>query len=82
MAREDAQESRYCSQALRLVPDDPVELMAYYMKMNITGADISPEELAALCEEVTAEEVAEIARGAQLDAVYFLSGEAEEAEEE
>ena len=73
---------RYCSQALRLVPDDPVELMAYYMKMNITGADISPEELAALCEEVTAEEVAAIARGAQLDAVYFLSGEDEEAEEE
>ena len=56
--------------------------MAYYMKMNITGADISPEELAALCEEVTAEEVAAIARGAQLDAVYFLSGEDEEAEEE
>ena len=71
----------YCAQALRLVPDDPVELMMYYMRMNVTGAEISPEELAAACEGVTAEEVAFIARGCEFDTIYFLSGEDVEGEE-
>ena len=70
---------RYCSQALRLVVDDPVELMMHYLKMNIIGAEISPEELAAACEGVTAGEIAEIAAGTDCDAIYFLSGEDEEA---
>lgn len=65
---------RYCSLALRLVPDDPVELMMHYMKMNIIGAEISPEELAAACEDVSAESVAGIAAGTELDTVYFLHG--------
>ena len=73
---------RYCAQALRLAADDPVELMMYYLKMNITGEEIAPDELAALCEGVSAGEVAEIARSCELDAVYFLSGEDEEAETE
>ena len=73
---------RYCAQALRLAADDPVELMMYYLKMNITGEEIAPDELAALCEGVSAGEVAEIARSCELDAVYFLSGEDEEAEAE
>lgn len=65
----------YCAQALRLVADDPIELMMYRLRMNVTGADIAPDELAALCEEVSAASVAEIAASAELDAVYFLSGE-------
>ena len=65
----------YCAEALRLVADDPVELMMYYLRMNVTGADIAPDELAELCEEVSAEEIAAIAAGTELDAVYFLSGE-------
>ena len=73
---------RYCAQALRLAADDPVELMMYYLKMNITGEEIAPDELAALCEGVSAGEVAEIARSCELDAVYFLSGEDEEVEAE
>ena len=72
---------RYCSSALRLVPDDPVELVMYYLKMNITGAELSPEELAAECEAVTAEKVARIASGTECDTIYFLSGEDGEAEE-
>ena len=35
-------------------------------------------DMAALMEEVTAEEVTEIARGVELDAVYFLKGESPE----
>ena len=49
--------------------------MMYYLRMNVTGADIAPDELAELCEEVSAEEIAAIAAGTELDAVYFLSGE-------
>lgn len=78
---ELAAAQRYCAQALRLVPDDPVELMMHYLKMNIIGADISPEELAAACEGVTAGEVAGIARGTECDAIYFLSGEYADGEE-
>ncbi len=70
---------KYCTEALRLVPDDPVELMMYYLKMNITGEEVSPEELAAACGRVTAADVAGIAAGVELDAVYFLSGEDGEA---
>ncbi len=70
----------YCAQALRLVVDDPVELMMYRLRMNVTGADIAPDELAALCEEVSAESVADIAASTELDAVYFLSGEEDVAE--
>lgn len=70
----------YCAQALRLIVDDPIELMMYRLRMNVTGADIAPDELAALCEEVSAESVADIAASTELDAVYFLSGEEDVAE--
>ena len=74
---------RYCAQALRLVPDDPVELTMYCMRSNITGEDATPDDLAAVCEYVTADEVINIARSCELDTIYFLSGEDdEEAEEE
>ena len=73
---------RYCAQALRLVPDDPVELTMYCLRMNVTGADATPYELAAACECVTADEVVDIARSCEPDAIYFLSGEDEEEAEE
>lgn len=72
---------RYCASALRLAMDDPVELMMYQLRMNISGLEIAPDELAALCEEVRAEEVAAIAASTELDTIYFLSG-ADEKEAE
>ena len=39
------------------------------------GEDAAPDDLAARALEVTGETVAEIARGVELDAVYFLKGE-------
>ena len=78
---ELAAAKEYCASALRLMSDDPVELLLHTLKMNAVGEEIAPDELAAACEYVTAEEVAAIARGCELDAVYFLSGEdGEEAE--
>ena len=83
ISREELAAARsYCANALRLVPDDSVELMMHYLKMSIIGAEIAPDELAAACEEVTAEEVAAIAGGCELDTVYFLSGEDDEEAEE
>ena len=73
---------RYCAQALRLMRDDPVELMMYCLRMNITGAEISPDELAAACEGVTADEAAAIAQSCECDAIYFLSGEDADGEED
>ena len=42
--------------------------------MAVTGAELSPDELAELCGRVTPGSVADIAAGAELDAVYFLGG--------
>ena len=50
----------------------------FYLNQTLKGLDASPMDMAALMEEVTAEEVTEIARGVELDAVYFLKGESPE----
>ena len=61
--------------ALRTIPDDPFALENFYLRQTVQGLDASPMDLAALVESVTADEVVEIARGVELDAVYFLKGE-------
>ncbi len=60
---------------LRTIPDDPFAMENFYLHQTVQGLDASPMDLAALVESVTAEEVVEIARGVELDAVYFLKGE-------
>ncbi len=64
--------------AMRTVPDSPAALEDFYLNQTVKGLDASPMDMAALMEEVTAEEVTEIARGVELDAVYFLKGESPE----
>ena len=68
---------RSVSNALRAMADSPLSLESHYLTQAIQGQDASPADMAALVEDVTAEEVAGIARGVELDAVYFLKGEAE-----
>jgi len=53
-------------------------LEEYYLNQNILGQAGEPDELAVLCESVTKDEVVEIARGVQCDAVYFLRGGGDE----
>lgn len=65
---------RSCSAALRAVEDDPFALEAYWLAMNLAGAEIQPSELAAACELVTAGEAADIARSCELDAEFYLCG--------
>ena len=59
--------------------DSPYYLADFHLRETVQGADASPDDLAALAECVTAEEVAAIARGVELDAVYFLRGEEDDA---
>ncbi len=60
---------------LRSLCDSQGELEGFYLAQALDGPDCSPLELAALCESVTAEELAEIARGVDCDMIYFLKGD-------
>jgi predicted Zn-dependent peptidase len=64
--------------AMRTVPDSPAALEGFYLAQAVKGLDASPMDMAALMEDVTAEQVVDIARGVELDAVFFLRGEAGE----
>ena len=59
---------------LRSLMDSQGELEGFYLSRALKGEDYSPLDLAALVEEVTKEQVAEIARGVECDLVYFLKG--------
>ncbi len=62
--------------SIRSALDDPMGLESLYLDRTILGARATMGELAALCEEVTAEELAAVARSARLSHTYFLtSGE-------
>ena len=68
---------------LRALMDSPGALESFYLNQTLLGLDYGPLELASLCEGVTAEDVQAIARGVELDTVYFLCrGEDEEDDEE
>ena len=60
---------------LRSVPDNPAALEDFTLRQTVQGLDASPLDIAALAEGVTVQDVVEIARGVELDAVYFLRGE-------
>ncbi len=58
--------------------DRPFSILDFTLSQIIRGLDYNPEELAELVEEVTREEVIEIASGVECDAVYFLKGNGKE----
>ena len=62
--------------------DDPAALEKFWLEQNLLGLDYGPEELAALAEDVSREDVVRAAADIQCDAVYFLyGGEEEDAED-
>ena len=63
---------------LRTVSDSAASLESFLLRETVQGLEVGPDELAALMEDVTAEQVAAVARGVELDAVYFLKGEEKE----
>ncbi len=73
---------RFVASGLRTVSDSPGALENFYTSQALGGWDWNPEELAALCEDVTMEDVVAIAQSCCCDAVYFLRGPAAEEKEE
>ena len=65
---------KYAANSMRTLADTPAALENFYLSQAVNGTDASPTDVAALIDEVTAEETAEIARGVELDAVFFLKG--------
>lgn len=74
--------SKSVASDLRALTDSPGALESFFLSQTLKGLDYGPTELAALCEEVTREDVLAIASGIELDAVYFLRGLTEEDEED
>ena len=73
---------KHCAGALRALSDSPGALEEFWLSQTLLGLDYGPEELAALCELVTREDVITVASGVELDSVYFLHGGAEDGAEE
>ena len=67
---------------LRTVCDSPGALENFFFTEGLLGLEDTPEELAAQCEAVDRARVMRIAGNAALDAVYFLHGDGEDADEE
>ena len=57
---------------LRSVPDSQSALESFYLSQTVAGADCGPLEMAALVQEVTAEQVVAVARSVVCDQIYFL----------
>ena len=68
--------------ALRSVLDSPGDLEGFTLSAVVSGAEYTPEELGELIDEVTAEQLAAIARGCECDMIYTLSGDGGEEEED
>lgn len=65
---------------LRAMTDSQGELEGFLLAQALDGLDYGPLELAALVEDVSAEDVARIARSVECDMIYFLKPGAPEEE--
>lgn len=65
--------------ALCASQDSPAGFESMYLNRALLGDGSRPEELAAMAEEVTAENVIKCASGIKLDSIYFLTGEDDNA---
>ena len=63
---------------LRSLMDSQGDLEGFFLSQTLDGRDYGPMELAELAEDVTAEQVAEIAAGIECDLIYFLRGSEED----
>lgn len=65
---------------LRAVSDSGGQLEAFWLGQNLLGLEYGPDELAALIEDVTIDDVVAIARSVECDMVYFIKGSEEDTE--
>ena len=66
----------------RQIYDYPFEMFAFYNTRSMLGISASPEEYMKAFSEVTIEDVIEVAKGVQLDTVFFLKGTLEDSDED
>ena len=66
---------------LRSIPDSQGALESFYLSQAVAGADYSPEDLAELVNEVTAEQVTAIAKSVECDQIYLLKQESDPEDE-
>lgn len=64
------------------VSDSAGELESFWLGQNLLGLEYGPDELAALIEDVTKEDVIAAAATMECDMVYFLKGTKEDEDEE
>ena len=69
------------SSELRSYMDIPSALESFYLAQTLRGLDYGPMELAQLVQEVTLDEVIEVAESVECDMIYFLKGKEEEDDE-
>lgn len=69
---------RCVASELRGCLDSQGELDGFYLANTVDGLDFTPDELAALVEDVSLDDVRRIAMSIVPDAVYFLKGNGEE----
>ena len=68
--------------SIKATLDSPIGLEDLCFDYRLAEISITPDEMAALCDSVTREELVRIANSTRLDAVYYLTGkEAEERDE-
>ena len=60
---------------LRSLMDSQGDLEGFYLTRALSGEDYSPADFAGLIEEVTKEQVVEIANSVECDLIYFLKGQ-------
>ena len=60
--------------SIKSTMDKPSGLEELYFDQAIASIKYTPDELAALCDGVTAGELADIASGVELDTIYYLAG--------
>lgn len=73
---------KYVCSGLVSMTDSPGALEEFYLTQTLTGLDYGPEVYAALCEEVTREDVIAVAGSIELDSIYFLRGTDSDPDEE
>lgn len=70
------------SSELRSYMDIPAALESFYLAQTLKGLNYGPMEMAQLVQEVSLEEVVEIAGSVECDMIYFLRGKEEEEDDE
>ena len=80
---EELEAARSCvASDLRSLTDSQGELEGFYLSLALDGLDCSPLELAELCEEVTKQDVMDVANSVECDMIYFLKGSGSEEDED